>query len=269
MRSYVSPASEEALTAQQTLLGDALDELEDERPRMTDLYFVGFAPYAREDVFRRDMEVARDLLDDRFDTDGRSIVLINNPRTVLDEPLATVSNLRTTLNEIGAAIDTDDDVVMIYLESHGTRDHRLAVEFWPLRLDPLTPDAAAQHARRIRHQVAHHRRVGVLLGRFHRPAQGRSHADHDGIVGGPEVVRLRQRERGDLFRRARCSSMRCASTTRSSRRSRKARESIAERERAEGVSPPSDPQIFVGDAMAAKLPQLEAALRARRTGNTI
>ena len=41
---YVSPASEAALTAQQTLLGDALDELEDERPRTTDLYFIGFAP---------------------------------------------------------------------------------------------------------------------------------------------------------------------------------------------------------------------------------
>ena len=49
----------------------------------------------------------------------------------------------------------------------------------------------------------------------------------------------------------------------------KARERIAEREKAEGVSPPSNPQIFVGDAMAAKLPQLEAALRARRAGNTI
>jgi hypothetical protein len=35
-----------------------------------------------------------------------------------------------------------------------------------------------------------------------------------------------------------------------------ARERIAERERAEGVSPPSDPQIYVGEAMAAKLPQL-------------
>ena len=100
-----SPASEEVLAAQPDLLDDALDALEDERPGITDLYFVGFAPYAREDVFRKDMERARDLFDDRFDTDGRSIVLINNPRTVLDEPLATVSNLRATLNEIGAAID--------------------------------------------------------------------------------------------------------------------------------------------------------------------
>jgi hypothetical protein len=35
------------------------------------------------------------------------------------------------------------------------------------------------------------------------------------------------------------------------------------------VSPPSDPQIYVGDEMAAKLPKLEATLRARRAGATI
>jgi hypothetical protein len=35
------------------------------------------------------------------------------------------------------------------------------------------------------------------------------------------------------------------------------------------VSPPSDPQLHVGIEMAAKLPKLEAALRARRTGQSI
>ena len=50
---------------------------------------------------------------------------------------------------------------------------------------------------------------------------------------------------------------------------RLARERIAKREVEEKVSPPSEPQIFVGDDMATKLPQLEGALRSRRTGNTI
>jgi len=48
-----------------------------------------------------------------------------------------------------------------------------------------------------------------------------------------------------------------------------ARERIAKREVEDKVSPPSEPQLFVGEAMAAKLPQLEGALRSRRTGNTI
>jgi hypothetical protein len=136
---YPSPASEAVLIKQPQLLYEAVTELEDERPRVTDLYFVGFAPYSAEDVFRKDMEVARDLFDDRFDTDGRSIVLINNPRTMLEAPFATVSNLRATLSAIGDMIDPDQDVVMVYLTSHGGRDHKLAVEFPPLQLEALAP----------------------------------------------------------------------------------------------------------------------------------
>jgi len=136
---YPSPASEAVLIKQPQLLYEAVTELEDERPRVTDLYFVGFASYSAEDVFRKDMEVARDLFDDRFDTDGRSIVLINNPRTMLEAPFATVSNLRATLSAIGDMIDPDQDVVMVYLTSHGGRDHKLAVEFPPLQLEALAP----------------------------------------------------------------------------------------------------------------------------------
>ncbi len=265
---YVSPASEEALTAQQTLLGDALDELEDERPRLTDLYFVGFAPYAREDVFRKDMEVARDLFDDRFDTDGRSIVLINNPRTVLDEPLATVSNLRTTLSELGNAIDTDDDVVMVYLESHGTRDHRLVPDFWPLQLNPLTP----RLLRSMLDDSGIKWRIIVVSacysGGYIEPLKDpntlimtASGADRTSFGCGTDSEATYF---GDaLFQHALRFDDSFVTAF------GKARERIAERERAEGVSPPSAPQIYVGEAMAAKLPQLEAVLRARRTGNTI
>ena len=265
---YVSPVSEEALAAQQTLLGDALDELEDERPRTTDLYFVGFAPYAREDVFRKDMEVARDLFDDRFDTDGRSIVLINNPRTVLDEPLATVSNLRTTLNEIGATIDTDDDVVMVYLESHGTRDHRLVADYWPLQLNPLTP----QLLRSMLDESGIKWRIIVVSacysGGFIDPLKDpytlimtASAADRTSFGCGSESEATYF---GDaLFQHALRFDDSFVTAF------GKARERIAERERAEGVRPPSDPQIYVGEAMATKLPQLEAVLRARRSGNTI
>jgi len=48
-----------------------------------------------------------------------------------------------------------------------------------------------------------------------------------------------------------------------------ARERIVKREIEEKVKSSSEPQLFVGEAMAAKLPQLEGALRSRRTGNTI
>ncbi len=265
---YVSPASEAALAAQQTLLGDALEELEDERPRMTDLYFVGFAPYAREDVFRKDMETARDLFDDRFDTEGRSLLLINNPRTVLETPLATVSNLRTALKEIGGAIDVDDDVVMLYLESHGTRDFRLIPDFWPLQLDPLTPrmlrgmlDESGIKWRIIVVSACYSGGYIEPLKDEHTLIMTASAANRTSFGCGTESEATYF---GDaLFQHALRFDDSFVTAF------EKARERIAERERAEGVSPPSDPQIFVGEAMARKLLQLEAALRARRTGQTI
>ena len=48
-----------------------------------------------------------------------------------------------------------------------------------------------------------------------------------------------------------------------------ARARIAAREQKEGIKTPSDPQVFVGAAMAEKLPKLEEILRARRSGANI
>jgi hypothetical protein len=75
---YPSPASEPVLAAQRELLDDALSNLDDERPNVSDLYFVGFAGDAREDVFRKDVIAAQQVMDERWGTDGRSIALINN-----------------------------------------------------------------------------------------------------------------------------------------------------------------------------------------------
>jgi hypothetical protein len=48
-----------------------------------------------------------------------------------------------------------------------------------------------------------------------------------------------------------------------------ARKRVAERERASGFKPPSEPQIGIGDAMAAKLKELDRGSAARRAGRTV
>ena len=264
---YPSPASEEVLIKQPELLYDALNDLEEASPGKTELYFVGFAPYAAEDVFRKDMDVARELFESRFDTDGRSVVLINNPRTVLDQPLATVSNLRATLSVVGDLIDQDQDVVMVYLTSHGTRDHRLSVEFPPLELDSLTPDALKQ----MLDDAGIKWRIIVVSacysGGFIDPLKN----DYTLIMTASSADR---------------TSFGCGATSDATyfgdalfqhalrfedsfvRAFQVARERIAERERAEHRRP-SQPQLYVGTEMAAKLPSLEAELRARRAGGAI
>lgn len=136
---YPNPASEPVLAAQQTLLDDALSDLDDESPGRTDLYFVGFLGDGHDDAYRQDMLAARRAIEERFDMRDRSIALVTSPATQLDTPMATVSHLRETLKEIAAAINPEEDVVMIYLAGPSGGDGSLDVALPPLELLPLSP----------------------------------------------------------------------------------------------------------------------------------
>lgn len=138
---YPNPASEPVLAAQQTLLDDALSDLDDENPGRTDLYFVGFLGDGHDDAYRQDMLAARRAIDERFDMRDRSIALVTSPATQLDTPMATVSHLRETLKEVAAAINPDEDVVMLYLAGPSRSDGSLDVSLPPLELLPLSPAA--------------------------------------------------------------------------------------------------------------------------------
>lgn len=140
----VSPASEAVLAAQDFLLDHVLDELEESRPGHADLYFVGFAPDSRRDGFRLDVEAAQQVMDEKWDTGRRSVVLVNNSSTVAQHPFATLTYLRKTLNELGDIIDPDEDVVMVYLAGSAGADHALAAVHPPLELVALTPQGLNQ-----------------------------------------------------------------------------------------------------------------------------
>ena len=61
-------------------------------------------------------------MDQRFDTAGRSLRLVNNDGTLRDYPLATVSNLQRALAAVAQRMDPQEDVLVLYLTTHGSRD---------------------------------------------------------------------------------------------------------------------------------------------------
>ncbi len=136
--------SEAVMAAQAYLMQDVLDGLKDERPGQSDLYFVGFAPYGRDDAYREDVESAQRAMDARWGTLGRSVVLANSPQSLLTLPFATATNLRETLNEFAAIMDAEDDVVMVYLTGRGGPGARLAADLPPLSLIDLAPAGLKQ-----------------------------------------------------------------------------------------------------------------------------
>ncbi|MEO8163907.1 MAG: C13 family peptidase [Betaproteobacteria bacterium] len=130
---------EDALYAQAGLLRNAERRLKAGRPDMEDLYFVGFAPYASQDVFMKETVAISKLLEDRFDVAGRSISLISNPGAATEYPMATLTSLRHVLREVGRRMDPDEDVVLLHVTSHGSEDHALSVNFDPLALRAIRP----------------------------------------------------------------------------------------------------------------------------------
>lgn len=92
-----------------------------ERPGTTDLYFIGGAGWAQQDVFLSEATSARALFDSRFDTAGRSIVLSNDPAAGGMYPAFTHDTLRDSLGRVGHAMNPHEDVLFLYLTSHGSQ----------------------------------------------------------------------------------------------------------------------------------------------------
>jgi hypothetical protein len=255
----LSIVQEEVFHRQQTLLDDQLDALKPERPGETDLYFLGVAPNAPQDVFVREMATVRALFDERFGTRGRSLVLANSPATLADTPIASVTQLRYALAEIGRIMNPDEDVLFLFISTHGDAEHQLAFELDPLALDPLTPTALA----RMLHDAGVKWRVIVISacysGGFVAPLEDPSAivitaADADSTSSGCE-------NGNDFTYFGRAYFDEALRETHSFAKAfEAARRAIAEREQREHLAP-SSPQMFVGAAIGERLTRIEAQLR--------
>ena len=136
---YFAAASEDALYQQPKLLARTLASVAPSRAGVIDLYYVGFGGYAQQDVFLREIRAVEKLMQEQFGARGRTVSLLNNPKTVMDTPIASGTSLRTVLKRVGEVMNRDEDVLFLFMTSHGAKDHKFALEFWPVRFNDLTP----------------------------------------------------------------------------------------------------------------------------------
>jgi hypothetical protein len=132
-----APTPEQVLYAQPRMMRDALAELGPRVPGTPNLYLLVFAGDGSEDVFRNEAEYAAQLFARRFGATTHSLVLENNPASLTTRPLASWSNLESALEGLGKAMQPDQDILLLYLTSHGSEDHDLLVDMDPLPLDQL------------------------------------------------------------------------------------------------------------------------------------
>jgi hypothetical protein len=134
---------EQVIYAQPRMLREAVAKLAPRVAGKPNLYFIGFAGDGAEDVFLNEAAYARTLFARRFAADGHELMLVNNPATLSRYPLATLTNLETSVDAIAEKMDRDNDILFVLLTSHGTEDHLLYVTMDPLPLDSIAPEDLA------------------------------------------------------------------------------------------------------------------------------
>ncbi|WP_049621438.1 C13 family peptidase [Frateuria defendens] len=138
-----APSPEQVLYDQPQQVRRALAALTPRVPGRPNLYLLAFAGDGSEDVFRNEAEYAAQLFTRRFGPSAHALVLENNPDTLAKRPLASWSNLESALDGLAKAMKPEEDILLLYLTTHGSEDHYLLVDMDPLPLDQIGTDDLA------------------------------------------------------------------------------------------------------------------------------
>ena len=132
----------------------AVARVEAAPPGAPGVYFVGFAGDGDPGVFRREAQFAGEVFAERYGSERRSVLLINDVDDRNSWPIASVSGLAQTLRLLATRMNPDQDVLVLFLTSHGSEDG-LEIENGSLPLAQLEPGDLRQalDASGIRYRV--------------------------------------------------------------------------------------------------------------------
>jgi hypothetical protein len=86
------------------------------------VFYVGFAGDGDQAIFKREALFAQTVFADHFGSGERSVELINDVDDRDSFPIATISGLTKTLKLLGDHMNTEEDVLVLMLTSHGSRE---------------------------------------------------------------------------------------------------------------------------------------------------
>ena len=131
--------------AQASLLRKQIEALPPQKPGTTDIYAIGLAGWSSEDVFVSELTGALASTDKALPVTG-TVRLINSRETRDSIPLATRKNLATAVRAVARVMDKDEDVLFLFMTSHGQKSG-FALEL-PRMLVRLKPQELAALLRR-------------------------------------------------------------------------------------------------------------------------
>ena len=107
--------------AQPALLQSEIARLAPERKGVIDIYALGVAGWADQDVFGKELDGGLESIASVLPIKDRIIRLINRRDTVDSVPLANLQNFQAAVHAIGDVMNKDEDVLVLFLTSHGEK----------------------------------------------------------------------------------------------------------------------------------------------------
>lgn len=241
------------LLEQGRLLDAAIAKLPASTPAI-ELYALTLAGDGKQSVFMREADYVGKLLQERFAAHGL-ITLVNHRDHLADRPLATSASLARSIQAL-AERSGEEDLIFIYLTSHGSAEHELNLDQPRLQLHDLPAHELASLLKPLkeRHKVLvisacysggfipplqDEKTLVITAARADRVSFGCSE-ENDFTYFGRALFAEALQQTDDLQR---------AFTL--------AKASVAEREKADGFEP-SEPQIWPAKAVLAQWRQLRA-----------
>jgi Peptidase C13 family len=225
------------------------------RAGASSMYLVGFSGVGEQKVFAGEISLAAKVFGDRYGTQQRTLLLVNDQRDLESHPLATVTGLKVALLDIGRRMDRERDILTLVISSHGSKDPAISVSNGGLPLNDLTGpdlkrafDEAGIRWRIVIISACHAGAFIPFLDDDHSIVIAAAAADRTsfGCSNDRDLTNF-----GEAFVR---DSLPNALSLRAA--FEKARKSIDEREHAEKLTP-SNPTAHFGSAIERKLSALE------------
>jgi hypothetical protein len=134
---------ERALYREAEMLEEALAAVAQGEPGQPEVYFLGIAGDGTQRVFSREATAFRDYLDQGVSLSERQVTLINDRTQIGKRPMATRTSIERALLTIGKRMNPEDDVLVLYITSHGSDDHEILLKNPHIGLDDLPAQTLA------------------------------------------------------------------------------------------------------------------------------
>lgn len=241
------------------LLGDALNGLQPQRPGVQDVYILSVSFWG-DPVFEREATQAEEILRSHLGAEGRSIVLSAGGQGQRNYPAATPDNFSAAIGQIGATMDPNEDLFVLFITTHGQPDGIAAIREHNRLFAGLRP----AHLSMMLQQANIQNRVAIIsacfAGAFIDPLMSDSTIVMTAAAPDRSSFGCQPQNNWTFFGDAYFNrSVRGGANMIEAFDD--AKRLITQWEREQNLSPPSNPQIFVGQRAATMLRQAERNAR--------